>query len=461
MSQNKNESVATDLSKAPPLEPASKKGDKKGKSKKKTVISVVLDILLYAFFALCIFGLVVSVTAKRDPDGAVSFFGKQMRVVISPSMAACPETDVSEFEIKDIPVKSLIFIDLVPEDDAEAEAWYDTIQVGDVLTFRYVYVSQETITHRVTAITPKPTGGYIIELEGDNKASDANTLTQTIDTSDKESYNYIIGRVTGQNYPLGLLISALKSPIGIVCMVIVPAFIIMILEIIRLVGALGAKKRAAEDEANRQRDEELEALKRQLAQLQNEEPADEVGEEIAVPKAPEVASPDPAKKSAAKKAPAKKPEPEVAPVSPAAPIASTDLRAAILAYLAATAGPVTIGDMQSAVPACAGLSNQKIMYEIRGLMEEGKVVRSEIKGKAHFAAAVEPEPTPRDLPVAILEELSRAVAPMTVSEMLAAIPECAGLSNQKVLHEVRQLIAAGKVERTEVKGKAYFAAKVD
>ena len=45
---------------------------------------------------------------------------------------------------------------------------------------------------------------------------------------------------------------------------------------------------------------------------------------------------------------------------------------------------------------------------------------------------------------------------MTISEMQKANSELAELSNQKISSMLRQLISAGEVERTEVKGKAYF-----
>lgn len=242
----------------------------KPQSKARKVINIVLNILTYLFFAICLIALVMSVMAKRDIDGAVNLWGKQMRVVISDSMAECPETDVSGYEIKDIPIRSMIFIDLIPEDAAEAEAWYADLKVGDVLTFRYVYVQQETITHRITSITPKESGGYIIELEGDNKASESSTLSQTIDTSLEDSPNYIIGKVTGQNYLLGLLTTAVKSPVGIVCIVIIPCVIIAIFEIFRLVNALTENRRKKEREEQEKRDAEFEEMKRQLELLQKQ-----------------------------------------------------------------------------------------------------------------------------------------------------------------------------------------------
>ena len=50
------------------------------------------------------------------------------------------------------------------------------VKVGDVLTFRYVYATQVTITHRITSITEEANGEFIIELAGDNKNSEDGQL---------------------------------------------------------------------------------------------------------------------------------------------------------------------------------------------------------------------------------------------------------------------------------------------
>ncbi len=238
--------------------------------KVKKILNIVVNVLTYVFFAICLFALALSITAKRDADGAVTVFGMQARIVVSDSMAKSDRTDVSEFEIKDIPVRSMVFIELVPEDEKEADAWYAKLVKGDVLTFRYLYVQQETITHRITHIEEKATGGYIIDLEGDNKASDANTLTQRIDTSLTDSPNYVVGKVVGQSFPLGLLLTALKSPVGIVCIVIVPSVIIAIFEVIRIVNAVNEDKKKKDRETQQKRDEEFEEMKRKLELLEQQ-----------------------------------------------------------------------------------------------------------------------------------------------------------------------------------------------
>lgn len=236
----------------------------------KKIVTVLANILLYAFIAISIFGVIITVVSQKDPDGTVTVFGMQMRSVISPSMEKCEATDVSGYEIKDIPTNSMVFIDVAPRDKTEAEKWYADLRVGDVLTFKYVYVRQETITHRITSIEENERGGYTISLEGDNKDYDAEVLTQTIDTSEANSPNYVIGKVVGQSYPLGLLITVLKSPVGIICVVIIPALAIMIFEIVKVVRMFTEDKRNAEREEKESRERELEELRRRLSELEAE-----------------------------------------------------------------------------------------------------------------------------------------------------------------------------------------------
>lgn len=236
----------------------------------KKALRITGDVLLYVIVALALFVLIISITAKKDSDGTATVFGKQLRFVQSDSMAECDLTDVSGYEIKSIPVKSCVFIDVVPENEAEKAEWYKKLKVGDVLTFKYVYTKQETITHRIVNIVDNGTGGYVIVLEGDNKNSDSNLLTQTINTSLTDSPNYVIGKVTGQSYFLGLLVYAFKTPVGIICLIIIPCLIIIAFEVMRLIRVFGKeRKEKMRVEQERQADEIAE-LRRQLAALQGD-----------------------------------------------------------------------------------------------------------------------------------------------------------------------------------------------
>ncbi len=251
---------------------------KKNNGTVKRILNVLLNIVLYIFFAVCIFALVVSLAAKKNSSDALNVFGIQMRVVVSDSMAECSETDVSAYKIKDIPIRSMVFVDLVPEEPTERKAWYDSLAVGDVLTFKYVYTTQETVTHRITSITPKE-GGYIIELEGDNKASNTALLKQTIDTTLEDSPNYVVGRVVGTSLILGLIITIFKTHVGIILTVILPCLIIMVIQIIRLVGVFGEKKAEEARKRERARDDEIAELKRQLESLQQKSDGGERAED--------------------------------------------------------------------------------------------------------------------------------------------------------------------------------------
>ena len=235
----------------------------------KKIGKIAYNLIMYFFLVLCSLALVLTITAKRSQDGTAEIFGYQLRNVLTPSMEKCDETDVSGFGIKSIPKDSMILVQSVPEDKTEAEKWYSELRVGDVLTFRYVYVTQVTITHRITSITEKESGGYIIELAGDNKNSDSSQLYQTIDTSDEASPNFVLGKVVGVLSMLGFIVSLIKTPIGLIFIVIIPCFIIILLEILKILGAYNAEKRNQSREEEKKKDEELEELKRRLAALES------------------------------------------------------------------------------------------------------------------------------------------------------------------------------------------------
>ena len=238
------------------------------RSTMKKIGNVALNVLLYLFLAICILSVFLTVFSKRSVDGAAEILGYQMRLVVSDSMGECEKTDVSDYEIGSIPIYSMVFVKVMPTDEAEADGWYRSLEVGDVLTIRYVYTSQVTITHRIVSITEKESGGFIIELAGDNTTSESKQLYQTIDTSIPDSTNYVIGQVVGQSYPLGILMSIISHPIGTVLIVILPCVVIMALEVAKIVRVMNAdKKQKAQEEADK-KNEEIELLRQRLAELE-------------------------------------------------------------------------------------------------------------------------------------------------------------------------------------------------
>lgn len=241
----------------------------KVRSALKKGLKIFGDVLLILLIVFALFVLTVSITSKKDSDGVATVFGKQLRFVQSESMEACDLTDVSDYKIKSIPIKSCVFVEVVPQGEQAKAEWYKKLKVGDVLTFKYFYTKQETITHRIVRIEENTTGGYLITLEGDNKTEDGAILQQTINTSLVDSPNYVIGKVTGQSYLLGLAVYALKTPVGIVCLIIIPCLIVIAFEIMRLVRVFGKEKREQAKDREEKREKEIEELKRQLALLQN------------------------------------------------------------------------------------------------------------------------------------------------------------------------------------------------
>jgi signal peptidase I len=162
---------------------------------------------------------------KDINQGDVEIFDFTAKTVLSSSMEQTKLFDTSTYEIKSLKRNELIVIKKIND--------FKNIKVGDVLTFKYVIgAEQKVITHRVIKIDEKP-GGYLITLKGDNVNGEDNV--QIVDTTlAKTSYNYIIGKVVWSNYFLGIVITILKTKIGIVFTVITPSLFLIIYEIYKL-----------------------------------------------------------------------------------------------------------------------------------------------------------------------------------------------------------------------------------
>lgn len=237
----------------------------------RTFFKIAAKVLFYVFISVCAILIIASFSMKKDANDAFTVLGFQARIVLSDSMEECESTDVSQYPIKSIPVKSVVFIEMVPEDELEAKAWFNELEVGDVLTFRYVYGGQMTITHRIVTIDDSNPNGRILTLEGDNKNASTNLMQQTLDTSQQfnaTNYNYTIGKVKGQSQTLGLLVYALNTPVGMLCMVVFPCLIVVFMESIKISNLLQEEKfkKLAEEQAQQQADFEL--IKQQFAELQ-------------------------------------------------------------------------------------------------------------------------------------------------------------------------------------------------
>lgn len=74
---------------------------------------------------------------------------------------------------------------------------------------------------------------------------------------------------------LGLIVYALKTPVGIVCFIIIPCLIIIVFEVIRLVRVLGRDKKDRMKAECEKQASEIERLKRQIEMLKRNEETQE------------------------------------------------------------------------------------------------------------------------------------------------------------------------------------------
>lgn len=244
------------------------------KQKVLRALQIAGDVLFCLIIAFALFVLIISVSAKRDADGTANVFGYQLRFVQSGSMEKCDQTDVSGYKIKSIPVKSCVFIEKAPapEDQQALNEWCSALSVGDVLTFQYskygaANIQDKVITHRIVKIEPKE-GGYIITLEGDNKNDTGSVGQQVIDTTKADGLDYIIGKVEGQSYFLGLCVYALKSPVGLVFIIIVPCMIVIAYEVVKIITVLNKDKKDRQQQEKTAKEDEIALLRKQLEELQ-------------------------------------------------------------------------------------------------------------------------------------------------------------------------------------------------
>lgn len=240
--------------------------------KLKKIKEIIFNILTYSFVAISLVMLILCIFSKKDNDGAVSLFGYQMRIVISESMEKNELTynDIKKYRIKNIPVKSLVLIKTVPDNINKKLKFYSNLNIGDVITFRYLIgTKQETITHRIIDIGNNEFGKYI-DLQGDNIVLSDNTSTsiQHININDENSPSYVIGKVIGKSYILGVILFAIKKPLGMFLLVIIPAFIIMVVELIKIINYFYLRKKEKAEKQILEQKQELEQLKQKLESLE-------------------------------------------------------------------------------------------------------------------------------------------------------------------------------------------------
>lgn len=194
---------------------------KKTKDRRVCVRNTIKNVIII-FFLL---GAVGGIIAVKSLIGDHGLFGYGARIIMSSSMEKNSAVNTDDYRIKDIPVKSLIIIKLVPPREQEREKFYSGLKEGDVLTFVYKVIGESiTITHRVCNIE-KNGGGYTITLRGDNGPFAA---TQVINSADAQSENRIIGKVVFCSRFLGVVACVLREPLffAAVCIIVLTVILL-------------------------------------------------------------------------------------------------------------------------------------------------------------------------------------------------------------------------------------------
>lgn len=232
---------------------------KKSKRALKITGNVIFYVVLAFFLVLAGFSITSRVTNGRIGDS-------QYLVVISGSMDGEKQ---EEYDIKTIPVKSLIKVDLVKE--GKEEDFYSNLKKGDVLTFNYVSLNNTTITHRIIEDPIKQADGvYKYILKGDAVEGDSDIQTLYSDGRTGE----ILGKVSFVSLPLGQIYFFMSSKVGTLVLVILPSSAICIFEIAKIIYLVSENKRKKKEEITKEetnkKDKEIEELKRQLEEAKKE-----------------------------------------------------------------------------------------------------------------------------------------------------------------------------------------------
>ena len=182
-------------------------------------LKLFTNILSWTLFVLLILVAIILVYyfidtkshGKNDPNYRPAF---GLYTIISPSME--PNLNIYDV-IVNVKVKK-------PED----------IKIGDIITFisNSAISKGMTITHRVVSITDTE-NGKLYQTKGDNN--------EKPDTK-PATYDQILGKVIFKIPQLGRLQSILSTKGGWLIIVVIPAFIIILFDVLKLLRLYGAEK---------------------------------------------------------------------------------------------------------------------------------------------------------------------------------------------------------------------------
>ncbi len=202
--------------------------------------------------------LIITVTlAGTKTDTGVDLFGYSFMNVLSGSM----EGDPTDYEIETIATGSMVVMQAVPTDEDDKQTFIASLQVGDVITFLSIDGASigELVTHRIIDISEEVVDGevtYVFTTQGDANP-DSVTETVTVTT--------LKGKIVGVSDTLGFIYNTFMNSTAILFIVVIPAGILFIIELIKIILLIQNNRHQKQKE---QTNSELEELKRQVELLQ-------------------------------------------------------------------------------------------------------------------------------------------------------------------------------------------------
>ena len=178
-----------------------------------TVLSWVLFIILiFVAVVLLYYYVTTRVYSKKNPSYRPAF---GLYTIVSPSME-----------------KTLLVYDVIVNVRVNDP---NDIKVGDIITFISSSASSQgmTITHRVISIDEDENGNKLYQTKGDNNNGP---------DPRPASYENVIGKVIFKIPQLGRLQAILTTKGGWLIIVVIPAFLIILSDILKLLRLQGAQK---------------------------------------------------------------------------------------------------------------------------------------------------------------------------------------------------------------------------
>ncbi len=234
----------------------------------KKIVSIVLNVLFYFFLALLFIWSIANIKGAKSADGddrIPNVFGYGYSQVLTGSMS--PEFEQGEIIISKIANKNRI----------------EKLQVGDIITFRDIYLSRTLAdlgvknstnltlnTHRIVAIEIDADGDKVYYCQGDYLKGTGNywDASKSIEDNYAALSNYVqkvtaddIKAMYVKNMGNGLtkVISFLKTGVGFTLLIVLPTSILLVFEAVVLVIniiKLNKEKMQAQMEANKEITEE-------------------------------------------------------------------------------------------------------------------------------------------------------------------------------------------------------------